>query len=293
MADNDYGPGFPIDPISLRKIGQAGIFSLDENNQWHPIGPLNPLFSLDFIDAVSQGKVPGWRFERKFASSPNVGTTQQPLWPSAAAFKFLESAEKILYTSASGLDTLAGTGAQIIQHKGMLADNTVNIELVNMNGVVGTLTEFEYLRPFRTRVVQGGISAADVIVGIEDSKGAAGLITGTTEITGKPQVFVAQGKNITTQLVFRVPTGEAWHILRTFASASSGKEVDIKSFLRTSASEVFEVATEANFFESVFTSRIFSNLLEPLTDFIVTAKSSASGTGVSAIIDILVNENFG
>lgn len=293
MSDRELGDSFKLSEISTQPVHKSALYCLDEHDDFHPIGPSHPLYSLDFIDAVSQGRIPGWRFERKFGSSPSVGTTQQPIWPSTSPFKFLDSAEKILYTSASGLDTLEGTGAQIIQHMGLLPDNTVHSEFINMNGAEGRLTENEYIMPFRSRVVQGGIPASPVIVGIDGSKGAAGLITGTSEITDKPQVFIALGKNITTQMMFKVPAGEAWHVIRSFASASSGKEVDIKSFARTAGTEIFEVASEANFFEDVFTSRIYSNLLEPLTEFIVTAKSSAAGTGVSAIIDILVNENFG
>lgn len=284
-----YGPGFPVDEMSGQRIGQSALYGLTPKNTVAIIGPQNPLNTVDFLDAVGQGKVPMWRLERKFGDAMAIGTTQQPLWPSALPFTFLTDPEIFRITSTSTDDDVGGSGATSILFEGIRANGSLGSEIVDMQGNGNAFTINEYFNVHRETVLTAG-AGPDKITGIVGSIGAAGTISTFANDTGSLQGLITPGNNITTQLVFRVPDDEEWTIVRSQSSVSQGKTVEFKAYSRQPGETVFSKASETNIFESLFASRLYSTKLESGTEFVVLAVGAAAGTAASGVLDILVNE---
>ena len=236
----------------------------------------------EFIDAVSRGEVPGWKFERKFAFA-DVGTTEQPIWEGGVTYEFVDSPEDVAIVSDSIADTIAGTGAQKVRVIGLNA-GVITSEVVNLNGTTPVTLANQYDFIHRCFVAQAG-ATSPVIPAIANSEGAAGTITLTGATSSAVRAVIVGNKGGSLQGLIRVPVNEEWLIHDVTVTAGKGQELSIKSYIRVPGTQIWVTIAEGQLIQDGILIPAH-RVLTAGTDLIFTGKTSAGTVQASILIQI-------
>jgi hypothetical protein len=119
-----------------------------------------PYSPIEISRGLATGKMEVYR-QSGLLPTLNIATGQVPIWanPTPGPLNYLAANTAHTIVSTSVNDTLAGTGAQVIQIIGVRivgADWVQVSELVNMNGTTSVALANTYIRITRTRVVSSG-----------------------------------------------------------------------------------------------------------------------------------------
>lgn len=188
----------------------------------------NFAISDNMLFEIACGHMPGYTPAIAFGNNPASGTALATVWDEAVAsplYVYPPTPSKMYVTSADAKDTLTGVGGQKAFIAGLDALGYWQYEIVDMNGVSGTLTENIYSKINMFYVYQAGSS--------NWNEGKMYVGTGTITL-GIPAVIYASldgtsntRDNSMKQAIFTVPKGYNMVITQILAGAGQGKEVSL------------------------------------------------------------------
>lgn len=150
------------------------------------------------LQKMSFGLVSGTAIRSPRGTAQNFSSADGEivLWDDNSNANFLSSAETIIFTSTSALDTLFSAGAWALNIVG-LDDNWDEIEeILTMGGIAGVTSVNSYLRVFRVLVVATGPTNVN-----------QGAISGTASSAGTLQSYITATDCINSSSVVSVPRG--------------------------------------------------------------------------------------
>ncbi len=235
----------------------------------------------DFVDGCALEKINNCRYEVKFATRSGVTMTEVPIWPGDTTYKFITTPQPLLVVSTAADDTAAGTGARKVLVLGQAAFDWVSEE-VTLDGTtpVQTVKSFDFIH--RMYVTDAGDSSPDANPAVEDSAGAAGMISATTQSSGDLLAVIRQGVNITQQAIIRVPNGEQWLLHRVTTTEGGNREVFLRYLVRWPGTDIFQSRGEFN-----ASASDDHRLLPPGTDMIVTGRTMTGMANAAIQIQFL------
>ena len=158
---------------------------------------------LPFQLAVASGKVPGWRWLRKFGMNDaiNGSSTTEDMWPPGTPRVLPSTAAVAIATSDDGNDdgNPASTGAIQIVIQGLDENFDEIEETLVLEGLSNATTTLEFLRINRAYV---------------DTSGSTETNEGNISITigGALQAYIEALEGQTHQTLYTVPAGHTWII---------------------------------------------------------------------------------
>jgi len=236
----------------------------------------------DFFLDVAVGRVAGWAHVNKFGHNPDVDMTpDEDIWEVGGDYTgFITTPTTLEMFSSDANDTVAGTGAQIIELQGLDSDFLEQTEQVAMSGAGTVISLNKYVRINRVFVVSVGSVGANIgVVTVQD----------TQPVT---MASIAINDNQTHQAVYTVPTDKQGLITVVWAGigtgSAAGVATDIELLIRP-----FGQALRTMFLLGL-TSHWSHNLMPPIH---VEAKSdiklrsvgnSANNSNITAGFDIVL-----
>lgn len=245
---------------------------------WHIIAIGGSNITGDFYLELSKGNIPGHSGINKFGHHHSVGTTQEVIWPLGGIMEYSTIADITGISSTNDLDT------QNVIIQG-LDSNWLEVDVpVTLNGQTEVVLGTSLIRINRVYNDDNTDFAGNIYV----YTSAATVTAGIPSPISTARAYVEGNDNITLQCIYTVPANKTGYLVFGKASVSSGKDVVLKFYGRA--------------FGKVFTTRhvidVYSNTYDyffklPLSiseksDIELRAKSSASGTEVSAAFDIVL-----
>ncbi len=202
----------------------------------------------DYFIEATKGNIVGQETGNKFGQNLVVGTTEEDIQSQGGTLIFLQAAEFISISSTNAADTLLGTNATSIIIFGLNSDFEEISEIVNLSGITAVNTTNQYIRVNRMEVNQVGTYSFD----------NAGIITGTSAVSGNVQIEIPLGEGQSKTTHFTVPSGKNF-IMTTFRiTMDTGKEIDITLKIRENADDIIPPTSP------VRTIRDFKGLSSPL-----------------------------
>lgn len=131
-----------------------------ENNNYQKIDSTGAALiqSRDYRQDVARGLIAGESVVVIKGFNAATSTTDEPVWAqSGTVYPLVTSAQTLTISSSSALDTLAGTGAQIVQVRYVRFSDLVEVTATfNMNGLTGVTITTDGYAINDIRVVQVG-----------------------------------------------------------------------------------------------------------------------------------------
>ncbi len=182
----------------------------------------------DYFVEATKGNIVGQQTGNKFGENSVLGTTEEDIQSQGGTLVFLQAAEIITISSDNAADTLLGTNATSVLIEGLDSNFLEISEVVNLLGTANVNTTNEYIRVNKMEVNEVGNYSFD----------NAGIITGTSAISGLVQIEIpaAEGTSKTTH--FTVPAGQNLIITAFRITMDTGKEVDIFLKVRENADDI-------------------------------------------------------
>jgi len=226
----------------------------------------------DYYLQVSKGHVPGHTFVQKFGRNQDIGSAEETIWDAGGIFPYPSSASVIDIQSTNVNDAVAGSGAWAVDINGLDENWIEQTEQVALAGIATVQTTTTFIRVHRMT--------------IRGPNGLQGVLT--AEIASTVYSQIINGNNRTLQAAYTIPGDCDGYVIFGKVSASSGKDVSILFYTRMFG-EVFVVAHAVELFSTNYDYFFKAPpRLPPKMDVEVRGVSSASGTKVSAIFDILL-----
>ena len=235
-------------------------------------------FIANNLFAIAKGIVPGHALFQKWGSNDAVGTSQVPVWQANVAFDPPDEAQLCNVVSDNVNDVDEGTGARTILIIGNNENNRLDQEVVTMNGTANVLTAKKYSYVLRSLVLSHG--SASTITGITGGGGNLGTISITQQTSGKLAAQVVVGKNITEQMIAKVPDNERWVGWGASISVSKGKSVGVAFYTRPGPGGPWIETGKQNFYQTVL-SFPFVIEFESGTEVVLMAESDLASTAVA------------
>ena len=154
------------------------------------------------------------RKDRRFVSGLNflVDAVQADIWTTDTVKAYPTVAATASIVSTSGVDTLAGTGAQRVFVEGLDANWNLVSETVDLNGTTPVVTTNSYIRLLQFRTVQAGSGGQNA--GVLNATIGGALQAQLTNLGG-----YLYNQNLGAH--FSVPAGMIGHLLKVGISVSS------------------------------------------------------------------------
>jgi hypothetical protein len=162
----------------------------------------------NFKSAVALSYIPGWTTFRKFGMNPDVDAGIEQVWPLGTVQVLPATAAVAAVVSDSVNDVAAGTGAHTFRVLGLDAGYALIEDEVTLTGTTPVNTTKEFLRVYRTYVVESGSLSTN-----------AGNIT--TSIGGNAQAYVEAGEGQTHITQYTVPGGHT--LLLDYYAVNAGR----------------------------------------------------------------------
>lgn len=163
-----------------------------------------PVMARDYRQDVARGLIANESPVVIKGYNSATSTTNEPIWAqSGTTYPQVTSAQTLTISSSSLNDTIAGTGAQIVQVKYIkFSDLTEVTTTVNMNGMSAVTVSADCYAVNEVRVVQvgSGLSNAGTIY--------AGDGTVTLGVPANILSTVVAGSNAAQQAIYTVPSGK-------------------------------------------------------------------------------------
>jgi len=225
------------------------------------------------------GKVTSWN---KFGYNTNVGTSYEVIWENGNGYTgWLTAAGTVSVTSTSANDTSAGTHARKIVIEGLDASFNEVSETITLSGGTPSVGTQSFIRVFRAYVTE---------VGAYDNTNDGNIVI---QIGGAIVAIIGAGFGQTEMALYTVPAGKTLYLMRLTAFQDGNKDVLLKLKQRQNADVISAP------FTGVRTMRVISmpaggqghmdtngSVIFPAkTDIWIEAKASASGDGVTAMMN--------
>lgn len=214
----------------------------------------------------------------KFGYNTSVGGTYAPV-TDLGTNVLPTLAGVVSVVSASGNDTGAsplGTGARTLEIQGLDATYNELVETITLTGTSASVTNGEFLRIFRMKVVTAGSAETNV-----------GNLTAS--IGGQAVARISAGKGQTLMAVYTVPAGYRAHLLKLQVSLSKNQEANAQ-FRSKSPAGAWQVKGEFGTFSQVINYDYPVPLIFPArTDLQVRTKAGATSE-MGAIFDLILED---
>ena len=175
--------------------------------------PYNYMLAEDRLEDVSP--------IRRFGHNGNVGASYETVWCNSSVYTYMAAANRLLVSSSSAQDGVAGTGTLTLQLKGLDANYDLLTETVTMTGIVPVQTTASFLRLFTSKSITAGTAGINVgNITITDS--TATIIAG----------YIEAGEGKTQNAIYTVPNGKTAIILGWAFGDMAGKRTDFGLFVR-------------------------------------------------------------
>jgi hypothetical protein len=243
-------------------------------------------FGLELVD----GRVPGKSFVRVFGRNPDLdaGGGFEALWEHGGTYTGFDAvaAETLSIVSTSALDTVAGTGAQMIRVEGLDINLLPVQENISLDGLTPVTTVNSYFRWQISFVLAAGITGYN-----------QGVITGNQSTTVANVFFsMAIESNRALACVTTVPAGKIYHATNVFATfakkGAATSEIKVAARLPGLPFQVFEwfaVAAAGSSYVSRDLSFPFLGIPEG-TDILLLANSDTNNTGIAGGIEFIIED---
>jgi hypothetical protein len=221
---------------------------------------------------IARRNVEGFSDINKFARA-TVGASEISIWDGNTAYPWITTASKLKISSDDAADTATtGTGAWTVIVYGLDANyNEIN-EVLEMNGTTEVETENTYIRVYRMFVLTAGTGG-----------GAAGTISLKQSTTTVAKIV--NGNNQTLMGVYTIPAGKTGYFLYGKASASAGKSIDGKVYVRF-PDTVFAIKHTYEILETTYE-------FKPVVPIVLPAKSDIDFRAISSAAGAIVSVAFG
>jgi hypothetical protein len=244
--------------------------------------------SADFGLEIAKGNIKNYSSEFKFARNEDITSTEQVIWDAGGDYVWLDTAEKMLITSSSGLDVFDGTGARTGVIFGLDNDYEQISELFTFTGATPVLTDNSYLRVHRVLVLTSGTNSAvtDANKGIINVKGAV-----STAVTFA-QIKIGHGQTLMSP--YTIPAGKTGYITGASFSAGEGKQCTFRGKIRNTPTSdgSFSIKYILDLFGSAFTASFTVPLKVPeKTDMCFTGQTTQTSIDASASYGIILIDN--
>ena len=232
--------------------------------------------SQGFNLLVSQGAVAGNSFTTKFGINRDTGGTMDDVWSHSSTMTYLTTAETHLVTSDSVLDTLLGTGAQVVHITGLNNSYELITEVLNLNGLTGTTTTNSYIRIFDVIVIAAGSTFCN-----------QGNISFVSTTSANLSAYIQADDNQTQQLQYTIPDSKTGYFYGGQWFVSNGKETKFDLQIRTFGSIWRTVTTVLTDISDNLTYA-FPVSIPAKTDLRIRAKATTGTHEVSALWSMLL-----
>lgn len=182
----------------------------------------------DFFIEATKGNIIGQETINKFGHNENLGTSFEDIQNEGGTLIFLQSAELLTISSSDAADTLLGANATSIELQGLDGNFAEITEIVNLSGTTEVNTTQEFIRVYRSFVLEVGTYTAS----------NAGTISVIAAISGTKQIEIGIGEGQSQTTHYTVPAGKEVIISGIYASVDSGKSVDIRFLIRKNADDI-------------------------------------------------------
>jgi hypothetical protein len=170
--------------------------------------PIEP----DYHDAVAQGIVADTLSVTMAGRNPDIDTAaEEDIWGNGGVWAPITAAQTLTIVSSSAADTLAGTGARVVQVTGLDASYNRVVQNYNMNGVTPVVTAHTWTFMESVIVVSSGTGQRN-----------AGTITITATTDTTAQGPILPGFSTTSRSFFMVPAGYLGYIHQVLGASASG-----------------------------------------------------------------------
>lgn len=249
-----------------------------------PVEIVDPKLPLDFYTEVAKGNVAGHSI-KSFRGLNNDVDTANPenLWTPGGLMVYATAGEQWEIVSDSAADTLAGTGAQVVQITYLDDNYTEQTEIINLNGTTTVLTvATNMLRAIRLAVV---------------SVGSSGYNEGTLLMRvaggGNDRIGIEPTGNVDLHGFYTIPVGKTAYLI--YAHSGVGKNKDIHLLIRYSEGDTGILYTSV--FSEMFQNFTVFNVKAPVgpiseksdVDFLVSTENN--NTDSSAYVQLLLIDN--
>jgi len=253
--------------------------------------PVRVNSSLEYGLNIQRGLVSGISSIHTFGRNPLINTADgfEAIWDKGGSYTGFDPVveENVTIVSSSALDTLLGTGAQIIRLSGLDSKFNEIQEDIALNGVTSVVSINKYFRVHIARVVKAGATG--------ENQGIIDIAQQTTVAN----VFaeIEMGSNRSLNANYTVPFGKIAYIKQGFATLSKKQNAlcEIRAKVRLLGStfqivEWFSIDGQA----SSYVSRVFSIPLIGVpagTDILIEANTDTNNIAVAAGLEMfLVDE---
>lgn len=234
-------------------------------------GRVTPQFYVD----VAKGAVTG-HSAVNVTGHAALSTAYQTVWD-CTVLPYVWPASDLAMTVVSDdpNDNSTGTGAQTVTIEGFDADWIPQTATVSLTGVTPVAIPGTWIRINKSFVATAGATG-----------GAIGEITVANG--GTTYSCIQNGYNVSIAGYYSVPAGYYALLLQGTTSAEAGKSAEVDVYARVFGG-AFQLAHHAHIYQNYYTYDFKAiQLLPPKSDIDVRAVSTASGSEISVIFDILL-----
>lgn len=214
-----------------------------------------------------ENRVPKRKYFSNICNTNATPNTLSPLITSPTLFRIPSSASQMRIASSSTLDTLVGTGAQLVLIQGLDTNLVFSQEIVAMNGQTPTTTSNSYLRINNMFVISAG-NAGGVFNGNQGNIFLGALTGSFATATG----FADGNFNVMRLLdnssgspLCTVPKGESYYPLGIKSSGTQNASVQFKFYYRPTVN-----------------SGVFNYLDESICNSVYMVNTFIGGAGISS-----------
>jgi len=247
--------------------GGSGVFN--------DIEPENPLTNIDFLTNVKLGNVPGNRIRQVVGVNP-VLTGVNVFQDVRSGGPYVEStgAESWEIVSTDVNDTLSGSGCGQVFVDSLDAAGLEQTKQVDMNGTTPVAISGTHLKPDIIRAFHG-INIGTIIV--------KQVSTGNIRNTMRP------GDCTSFDGRYTVPSNKKASLLTAFASIGKNDDATVRTIIRENISDAPEIVSPPiDIYQiAIMASLVDTQILQPLTDFIMESISKAGNAHLTLIFAVL------
>jgi hypothetical protein len=196
----------------------------------------SPIITRDYGFAVSQGLIPGAAPHSIRGYNAALTPAQEPVWAqSGATYPVVTVAQTLTLSSASGLDTAAGTGARTVLVTYIRFSDGVEVSAVfTLNGLTAVTVTTDGYAINNIRVLTAGTLGSNqgvIYVGY-------GILTAGVPLNILSTVVI--GKNNAQQAIYTVPTGKVLMLTSYRITPTAGSIVQLRTRSSPTAIQVIE-----------------------------------------------------
>ena len=221
--------------------------------------------SVPFLLKVQKGQVPGNKIQPFVARKIGLGVTMADIGSIGGILTLPSLAGPITVISTSILDTITGTGGQVVFVEGLDANFNEISEVIVLNGTSSVLSTKSFIRIHKATLVSAGSLGSN-----------QGLIN--LSIGGVINSAIQIGDNVSYNPHYTIPNKKTGFILKAFVSSGKNAAGHVGLWVRPLATGVYQEAFQTDVFETfAFADFEYNAVFPPKTDLVIRGKNIGAG----------------